>query len=107
MNKKTGKGLTPVEDRKVKRRMSGTEAEKQFWRSPELLDNLLSYLHVKDVSELLASSKAPLLGTSLSGEAALTIRTEMRKRGPFMNGLRTRLTHTVFLSSAWPTFWWR
>ena len=51
MNKKTGKGLTLVEDRKVKRRMSGTEAEKQFWRSPELLDNLLSYLHVKDVSE--------------------------------------------------------
>jgi len=41
---------------KVKRRMSGrwqgASAEKKFWRCNELVDNLLAYLSVKDVSEL-------------------------------------------------------
>ena len=35
--------------------MSGTvdvKAEKRFWRTPELVDKLLPYLPVKDVSEL-------------------------------------------------------
>ena len=35
--------------------MSGTvdvSAEKKFWRTPELVDKLLLYLPVKDVSEL-------------------------------------------------------
>ena len=39
----------------IKRRMSDKEevnAERRFWRSPELVDKLLLYLHAKDVSEL-------------------------------------------------------
>ena len=30
----------------------GASAEKMFWSTPELVDNLLPYLPVKDVSEL-------------------------------------------------------
>ena len=29
-----------------------SDAEKKFWRTPELVDRLLLYLPVKDVSEL-------------------------------------------------------
>ena len=53
--------IPQVQIRKQKRtdtsgkRMSGivnVNAEKRFWKTPELVDKLLPYLPVKDVSEL-------------------------------------------------------